>query len=173
MEDQLRELGTGPLHRFTTWTKLAGVPRDAVGVYTIWGGLDQGPAPTGSGPEQLVYVGYSGRTRKTQEGATKAAAPKRAVGLWGRLRAHTIGRRSGDQFAVYVADHWVLPTLGPAEIAAIAERRLAMDSLVRRYIAERLAFRWVTAPDSETARAIEAVIKRGEWPYGKPLFNPA
>jgi hypothetical protein len=44
------------------------------------------------------------------------------------------GRRSGDQFCVYVADRFVLPTLKHEDIAAIASGRHDMDAFVRRFM---------------------------------------
>jgi hypothetical protein len=73
---------------------------------------------------------------------------------------------------VYVADRFVLPTLSPVDIAAVAEGRVTMDKLVRTYIANHLGFRWIETPDARTARDIEGMIRRGDWLHGKPLLNP-
>jgi hypothetical protein len=43
-----------------------------------------------------------------------------AQGIYTRLQSHASGRRSGDQFSVYVADRLVLPTLSHDDINAIA-----------------------------------------------------
>src|SRR5215471_5620178 len=48
-------------------------------------------------------------------------------GLYTRLHSHASGRRSGDQFCVYVADRLVLPSLSQEEIASIASARHQMD----------------------------------------------
>ena len=85
-EQLLHELERGPLHRFGDFKTLADIPRTGAAVYTIW---DEESA--------LIYVGVSGRSETSTRGP------------WGRLRSHWNGRRSGDQFAVYVADHHVLP----------------------------------------------------------------
>jgi len=173
MEDHLRALGTGPLHLFTTWEREAGVPEVAVGVYTIWRRADVGAVAAGAGLEQLVYVGYGGRS-PVVEAATKGEARSRrkVLGLRDRLRRHTRGQRSGNQFALYVADRLVLPTLSQDEITAVTEGRVFMDALVRRYIASHLGFRWVETLDAKAARAIEAEIRHGRWTHGKPLLNP-
>jgi hypothetical protein len=82
------QLEHGPLHRFADYVTLAGViPSGGAGVYTIWD--DEGG---------LVYAGIAGRNLTGK-------------GLASRLRSHASGRRSGDQFCVYVADHYVLPEL--------------------------------------------------------------
>jgi hypothetical protein len=86
----LNALEHGQLHWFAEWPAAA-VPRSGALVYTVW---DR------SG--QLVYVGMAGR------GETTAA---RGPGPFGRLNSHASGRRSGDQFCVYVCDRLVLPTV--------------------------------------------------------------
>jgi hypothetical protein len=93
-------------------------------------------------------------------------------GLHTRLQSHASGRRSGDQFCVYVADRLVLPTLSQQDIAAIASGRHQMDAFVLRYIHENLFYRFVMLSDGATAYIIEAVIKSGEWQYGRPLLKP-
>lgn len=93
-------------------------------------------------------------------------------GIYTRLRSHASGRRSGDQFCVYVADRLVLPTLSQEDIAAIASGRHQMDAFVRRFIHENLSYRFVMLPDGAAAYAIEAAIKGGEWEHGRPLLNP-
>ena len=80
------------------------------GVYTIWD--DAGG---------LVYAGIAGRNPAGK-------------GLASRLRSHASGRRSGDQFCVYVADHYVLRELTREQIEAIRDSRLSMDALVRSKI---------------------------------------
>jgi hypothetical protein len=81
-EPMLEALESGRLHRFSDFPTLTDLPRSGAAVYTVW---DDAGA--------LIYVGVSGRN---------AASP---TGRWGRLRSHWNGRRSGDQFCVYVADH--------------------------------------------------------------------
>jgi hypothetical protein len=93
-------------------------------------------------------------------------------GLYTRLQSHASGRRSGDQFCVYVADRLVLPTLSQTDIADIASGRHSMDAFVRRYIHENLSYRFVMVRDGAAAYGLEAMIKGGEWEHGRPLLNP-
>ena len=86
----LDALEHGELFWFGDWPVVA-VPRSGAIVYTVW---------NRSG--QFIYVGMAGR------GETSAA---RGSGPFGRLNSHASGRRSGDQFCVYVCDRLVLPTL--------------------------------------------------------------
>jgi hypothetical protein len=96
----------------------------------------------------------------------------RPQGIYTRLESHFFGRRSGDQFCVYVADRLVLPTLSQEDIAAIASGRHQMDAFVRRYIHENLSYRFVMLPDGAAAYAVETMIKNGGWPRGRPILNP-
>ena len=86
----------GPLYRFADWPN-ASVPVFGAGVYTIW-----------HSDGRFIYVGMSGRGMTTD--TKRRNTPQ---GLYTRLESHSRGRRSGDQFCVYVADRLVLPTLSP------------------------------------------------------------
>jgi hypothetical protein len=115
MVDKLQH---GPLHRFAECATLTEViPSSGAGVYTIW---DDAGA--------LVYVGIAGRNPQGK-------------GFASRLRSHTSGRRSGDRFCVYVADHYVMPELSREQIEAIRDSRLSMDALVREKIHARFGNR--------------------------------
>jgi hypothetical protein len=139
----------GPLHRFAAWPN-AGVPAEP-GVYTIW------DVETAS----FIYAGMAGR------GGTAGSS-----GLRGRLGSHASGRRSGDQFCIYVADRLLLPTLSPAQVRLIADGELSFDTLVRRWICDRLGYRWTTTSSAREALALEADLRAGRTPCGMPLLNP-
>src|SRR5271166_936716 len=86
-DDSFSPLGRGTLYSFRDWPN-PDVPRHGAGVYTIW-----------HQDGRFIYVGMSGRaiTKDT-------AARNTPFGIYTRLRSHASGRRSGDQFCVYVAD---------------------------------------------------------------------
>ena len=140
---------------FADWPNSA-VPTFGAGVYTIW-----------HHDGRLIYVGMSGR-------GINADTPRRNTpqGLYTRLKSHASGRRGGDQFCIYVADQLVLPTLSREDITAIASGHRQMDAFVRRYIHENLSYRFVILADGAEALAVEATIKSGDWPYGRPQLNP-
>jgi hypothetical protein len=142
-------------HSFAEWPN-SSVPTFGAGVYSVW-----------HTDGRFMYVGMSGRgmTAETKRRNTPQ-------GLHTRLQSHASGRRSGDQFCVYVADRLVLPTLSQDDIAAIASGRHSMDAFVRRYIHENLRYRFAMLPDAATAFAAEAAIKSGAWGFGRPLLNP-
>jgi hypothetical protein len=132
----------------------------AAGVYTIW----RGP--------RLVYVGMSGRSLTGETILEQRSAGARGKGLFSRLNSHACGRRSGDQFCIYIADRLVLTGLSPQQIAEIGSGALALDALVRAFIREHLTYRFLEVADGGVARAIEIQIRRGCLPSGPPLLNP-
>jgi hypothetical protein len=150
------DLAHGAAYSFGDWPNSA-VPTFGAGVYTIW-----------HKDGRFVYVGMSGR------GITADTIHRNTPqGIYTRLQSHASGRRSGDQFCVYVADRLVLPTLSQDDIRAIASGRHQMDAFVRRYIHENLSYRFVLVPDGSAAYAVEKAIKYGEWEHGGPLLNPS
>jgi hypothetical protein len=102
-----------------------------------------------------VYVGIAGRNPA-------------GTGLASRLRSHASGRRSGDQFCVYVADHYVLPELTREQIEAIRDSALSLDALVREKIDGAFSFRIVGVADYAAALAVEAAVKAGALQAGPP-----
>lgn len=157
-QEALAALETGPVHYFRDWPNTA-VPQFAAGVYTVWRG------------NELIYVGMAGRGLTTEQIGTRRAAAKPG-GLCSRLNSHASGRRSGDQFCVYVCDRFVLPTLTREQIAAVAAGELLLDWLTRAHIHEHLGYRFVEVLDGRTAHAIEAALRRGALAAGRPLLNP-
>jgi hypothetical protein len=113
----------------------------AVGVYTIWE------------EKQFIYVGIS----------TKS--------LFSRLRSHASGRRSGDQFCIYVSDRFILPSLDMDSIKSISSGKLLMDQLMRQYIQERLSYRFIEVQNVAIASSIEKRIKIAGLKVGLPLLN--
>ena len=126
INDLLKELESGPSYRFAEYPTLTHViPGSGAGVYSIW---DEARA--------LIYVGVAGRNPAGR-------------GLASRLRSHASGRRSGDQFCVYVADHYVMPDLDRAQVEAIRDGRVSMDGLVRERI--HAAFVWSLAQGNQVS----------------------
>jgi hypothetical protein len=148
------DLAVGTAYSFSEWPNPK-VPDFGAGVYTIW-----------HHDGRFVYVGISGR------GMTADTAKRnKPQGIYTRLKSHFSGRRSGDQFCVYVADRFVLPTLSQEDITAIALGRHQMDAFVRKYIHENLSYRFAILPDGKAAYELEAAIKAGKWELGRPLLS--
>jgi hypothetical protein len=130
-DDLLAALGSDPAYRFTDWPNPE-VPNWRAGVYTVWDG------------DLLVYVGMAGRgLHAGSHESEKALASTKARGLRDRLNSHASGRRSGNQFRVYVADRLVLPTLSQTEIMAATNGQLSLDTLTRQYIRDDRSYRLV------------------------------
>ena len=151
------DLADAPRHAFCDWP-VSAVPDVAAGVYAIWDN------------DQLIYVGMSGRGATRGLLAAKQLEGKR-FGLYTRLASHASGRRSGDQFCVYVADQLVLPRLSADQIDAISRRELRFDNLVKEYIHSNLEFEFVETWDGEIARDAEDDARSGALGQ-KPLLNP-
>ena len=134
-------LGTCDSYSFADWPNAA-VPQFGAGVYTIW-----------DAKGRLLYVGMSGRSITDQ-----TARRNNAHGLHTRLANHASGRRSGDQFCVYVAGRLMLPTLSASDIAAISSGEHQMDGFVRRHIHENLRYRLaIWAPGAKSREAAIAL----------------
>ena len=155
----VRALEAGALHAFRDWPNAA-VPQLAAGVYTIWRG------------EELLYVGVAGRGLTAEQINERRSGAGKRGGLFSRLNSHASGRRSGDQFCVYVCDRLVLPTLTCEQIADIAAGYQSLDRLTRGYIREHLAYRFVEVTDGRAAYGMEARVRSGALDMGVPLLNP-
>jgi hypothetical protein len=155
----LRGLETGPLHRFQDWPNEQ-VPKRAAGVYTVWDG------------DRLLYVGMSGRAMTAEDLEVSDSGRVVAKGLWTRLNAHASGRRSGDQFCIYISDRFVVPALTPSHQQQLAAGSLSLDSLIRAFVRERLAYRFVVTADGAEAAKLEEEVRRRGLSAGKPYLNP-
>ena len=155
----MQELETGPLHRFGDWPNEQ-VPRRAAGVYTVWEG------------DRLLYVGMSGRAMTAEDLEMSDGGRIVAKGLWTRLNAHASGRRSGDQFCVYVGDRFVVPALTRSQQQQLAAGTLSLDSLIRAFVRERLAYRFGVTADGSEAASLERAVRRGALSAGTPYLNP-
>jgi len=148
------QLADGEAIGFNVWPETL-IPKGPPGVYTIWDG------------ENFVYVGMSWKE-------PTATASGTSLGLWGRLNSHASGRRSGDQFCIYICDRFVLGTLTTEAISEIVAGRLSLDHLTREYICGRLSYRFITTATGDQARTIEALIRKtGLHRHGQPLLNPS
>ena len=153
----LAELRGGPLYGFADWPNPA-VPNGRIGVYTVWRG------------DQLIYVGMAGRALGPS--ADNGPHSSKLTGLRSRLASHASGRRSGDQFCVYVFDRLVLPTLSRQQIQDATRGQLSLDGLTRQLIRQSLGYRFTLLNDAAAARAVEREIQREGLNSVPPLLNP-
>lgn len=151
------DLWSGPSYKFCDWPN-RDVPKVAAGVYTIWHG------------SRLIYVGMSGRGM-TADDLDAPDEPKKAKGLYTRLDSHSKGRRSGDQFCVYVCDYLVVPQLTADQQHQIGMFELSLDEMTKQHIHDNFHYRYVITKDGAEAFAIEMDIRRRG--YNKlPYLNP-
>jgi len=156
----LDRLRSGPSYPFADWP-VSNIPRIAAGVYTVWRGAE------------LIYVGMSGQGGGAGRDAVEAAQRRgRTWGLRTRLASHASGRRSGDQFCVYVDDVFVLPDLHRTQIEAIRDRTLKLDDLIQDFIRNELTFRFAETSSGNDALELERVIKAGVFGQ-QPRLNPS
>ncbi len=147
-------LASGVSYSFAEWASTP-VPKGPPGVYSIWRG------------DEILYVGMSWKE------PSPTSAGSSSPGLWGRLNQHASGRRSGDQFCVYICDRFVLSGLDRRSIAGVARGEVSLDLLTRDYVREHLAYRFVTTSTGAEARSLESQVRRaGLGACGRPLLNP-
>ena len=154
-------LQDGPVFPFAGWPNDQ-VPRRAAGVYAIWRG------------DQLLYVGMSGRGAQAED---LVALPgpddtAKAKWLWTRLDSHASGRRSGDQFNVYICDRFIIPTLTPGQQRDITDGKLLLDHMTRTYIRRHRSYRFTIYPTGQQALTAEQQARAGALPAGRPYLNP-
>jgi hypothetical protein len=136
------------------------VPARAAGVYAIWRS------------QELLYVGMSGRGAQAEDFVVPPGEERRAKGLWTRLNSHASGRRSGDQFNVYVCDRFVVPALTPDQQRAIGEGRLLLDQMTKAFIHAHLTYSFIACRDGAEALVVERDVRRGRCSAGRPFLNP-
>jgi hypothetical protein len=112
----------------------------------------------------------SGRSL-TAEDIDAPDEPTKAKGLWTRLDSHASGRRSGDQFCVYVCDRFVVPHLSAQQQAKIGEGTLSLDALTRKHIHDHFEYRYATVRNGGDAFALEREVQRGAMSVDKPFLN--
>jgi len=161
LEVARESLGRGPVHRFADPLDPS-IPRVAAGCYTIW-----------DADQMFLYAGMAGRSMTALSIATARTNPSaRASGLASRLRSHQNGRRSGDQFCVYVFDLFVLPLLSRQDIAEVLQRDRRLDDDVRTYVRQHLSYRWHETPDATNAFELERILVCEGLAGSLPFINP-
>jgi len=138
--------------KFSDWPN-KDIPSVAAGIYAIWN------------DDELFYCGMSGREIEKNQN-------KKKYGLVTRLNSHAIGRLSGDQFCVYVANRLVIPRLTQGDLPLFANGQLKLDTLTKRYIHEHLEYQYVLVDSSAEAYAVETEARNGKLFGQKPMLNP-
>jgi hypothetical protein len=142
---------------FADWPD-RGIPRRAAGVYTVWH------------QQNLLYAGMSGRGAQGED--FTVGGDGKPAGLWTRLNSHASGRRSGDQFNVYICDRFIVPVLTREQQQAIASGQLLLDRMTRDFVRHNLTYRYLLCQGGSEALEIERSVRAGRLPAGRPYLNP-
>jgi predicted GIY-YIG superfamily endonuclease len=78
-----------------------------------------------------------------------------SANLHGRLDQHARGKRSGDQFCVYVGDRLVMPKLGIDQMKGVFSGEYSLDDAINEFVRSQLSYRYLLVSDDPTARALE------------------
>ena len=103
---------------------------------------------------------------------TKAKTSPKKYGLITRLNSHASGRLSGDQFCVYVANRFVIPSLKAEELALFGSARLTLDARTKTFIHEHLEYAYALVGSSVAAYELERACRSGDVFGTHPYLNP-
>ena len=110
---------------------------------------------------EFIYVGIGGLSGKSVLDRNPQS----------RIRQHTQGTRSGDQFCIYIQDFYVLPTLLGQPYSPVKGH---LDRLTKEFIQTRLSYRYavIQSDDSDkVVRRIERELQSGQHGHAIPKLN--
>ena len=122
-------------------------------IYTIW-----------NKKNEFIFVGIAG---------VRSGVPLKKRNPRSRLRAHASGRRSGNQFCVYVQDFFVIPEIIKSKNKYKPARQL-LDKRTQEYIHKNLSYRYKVFQNNngiQTVRGLESEIQGGVKGFGIPFLN--
>jgi hypothetical protein len=104
----------------------------------------------------------------------RSSTPKASRGKgYGPVSLRTAkGRRSGDQFCIYVCDRLIIPSLSPDQLRAIGSGALSLDAMTKQYMHDFLSYRFVATVDRASTLRLEVQVKTAALDDGKPILNP-
>ena len=138
-----------PLRQFTT-SNVRDIPSWGSIIYTVF--LDK---------TEYIYVGIGGLSGKSVTERNPRS----------RIIQHSQGRRSGDQFCIYIQDFFVIPQLIGKDYKP---KKGYLDQLTKEFIQSRLTYRYlvVQTEDSDVeVRRMERELQRDLHGHGKPKLN--
>jgi len=97
---------------------------------------------------------------------------KKKYGLVNRLNSHASGRLSGDQFCVYIANRFVIPSLSPDDLPKFSSGEYKLDTMTKNYIHQNLEYQYAVVESSSDAYKLEREIRQGNGFELKPTLNP-
>ena len=125
------------------------IPNNGSIIYSVW---DKN--------EKFIYIGISGLQKSLEKRSPLS-----------RMISHASGRRSGDQFCIYIHDFYVIPKL--IEKGEYSPSIGVLDKLTKDFIQSNLSYRFVgfeTDDSDEIVRGLENQIKSGAFGFS-PLLN--
>ena len=125
------------------------IPNKGSIIYSVW-----------DKDEKFVYIGISGLQKSLDKRSPLS-----------RMISHASGRRSGDQFCIYIHDFYVIPKL--IEKGEYSPSIGVLDKLTKGFIQSNLSYRFVgfeTDDSDEIVRSLENQIKSGAFGFS-PFLN--
>lgn len=80
---------------------------------------------------------------------------------------------SGDQFCVYVANRFVIPSLKHEQLVKFTHGEHTLDQLTKMYIHNNFEYEFIVVSTSKEAYQLETKARSGLVFSSKPLLNPA
>ncbi|CAN6135333.1 GIY-YIG_SF domain containing protein [Methylophilaceae bacterium] len=133
-----------------TLSNIKDIPSHGSIIYTVF--LDK---------SEFIYVGIGGLSGKSVLDRNPQS----------RIRQHTQGTRSGDQFCIYIQDFYVLPTLLGQPYTPVKGR---LDRLTKEFIRTRLSYRYAVIQSNDSdkvVRRLERELQSGQHGHGIPKLN--
>ena len=140
-DQPLRQFNTGNITDVPSWGSI---------IYTVF--LDS---------TEYIYVGIGGLAGKTAQDRNPRS----------RIIQHSQGRRSGDQFCIYIQDFFVIPQLIGKDYTP---KKGYLDQLTKEFIQSRLTYRYlvIQTEDSDVeVRRMERELQRDLHGHGNPRLN--
>lgn len=137
------------LRPFTT-SNINHIPEYGSIIYTVF--LDR---------NEFIYVGIGGLSGKS----VKERNPR------SRIIQHAQGRRSGDQFCIYIQDFYVIPSIIQK---AYEPKKGYLDTLTKEFIQKRLSYRYIVVQSDDSdkvVRKLERELQSNKHGRGFPKLN--
>ena len=110
---------------------------------------------------EYIYVGIGGLNGKTVQQRNPRS----------RIIQHAQGRRSGDQFCIYIQDFYVIPAIINTQYIA---KKGYLDTLTKEFIQKRLTYRYLvfqTEDSDKIVRRLERKLQSNDYGFGVPKLN--
>ena len=112
---------------------------------------------------EYIYVGIGGLSGKSVQERNPRS----------RIIQHAQGRRSGDQFCIYIQDFYVIPSIINTQYTA---KKGYLDTLTKEFIQKRLSYRYLviqTDDSDKIMRRLERELQNNVHGFGVPKLNGA